>query len=258
MREKELNIIYKELRLSTLDENQKPMGVNKLSEKINIASSRISELENGKREMSLTELKAYHSFFNVSFEYLLGETEYKSTDMIELSVSERTGLSEEAIMQIQQTPYDGILSDFLETELSEGGVISLIFEYLVNKPTCGERIIISRDGKIRFDESSEITDYNDLFDISEVRTNELYKTIMLNKIISRITYIENTDQRKRVLDSKATHEWRERATKIYVDNEIFIQNYTPTPFEQTELYTALTEQIAKENTDNGKHNTKKE
>ena len=76
MSEKKLSEIYKALRMSKCDEKGNPMGVNKLAKLTGIASSRISELENGKREMSLTELKVYHSFFNVSFEYLLGETEY--------------------------------------------------------------------------------------------------------------------------------------------------------------------------------------
>ena len=35
-------------------------------------SARICELESGKRQMSLTELKAYRNFFKVNFEYLLG------------------------------------------------------------------------------------------------------------------------------------------------------------------------------------------
>lgn len=114
----ELSEIYRNLRLSTLDENKKPMGVNKLAEKLSIASSRISELENGKREMSLTELKVYHSFFNVSFEYLLGETEIQTANTNLVAVCKYTGLSEEAIRNICNLikKQKDIASEIIESE----------------------------------------------------------------------------------------------------------------------------------------------
>lgn len=39
-----------------------------------VSASHICELENGK-EPSLNELKVYHKHFNVTYEYLLGETQ---------------------------------------------------------------------------------------------------------------------------------------------------------------------------------------
>lgn len=60
--------------------NGKPVSQRKLSKEIGIAASHISELETG-RTPSTCELKAYHLFFRVSYEYLLGETdEYISSD----------------------------------------------------------------------------------------------------------------------------------------------------------------------------------
>lgn len=65
--------IYVKLR-----EEYKPDGVilsqRKLSSLIGITHSRISDIESGVRPPSISELKKYHHFFKVSYEYLLGET----------------------------------------------------------------------------------------------------------------------------------------------------------------------------------------
>lgn len=258
MRKLERKEIYKLLRESIIDENGKPLGVNKLAKKLNIASSRISELENGKREMSLTELKAYHDFFDASFEYLLGETEFKSSNMIEVSISERTGLSEEAISAIQQTVYEEGLSELLETELVEGGVISLILEYITTAPLYWKRLIVSKNGEMRFDESEEMCDYNGCLDMAEISTDELYKTVMFNKILSRISYIKNNSFEKIKKDNKAIQKWQEVNRKIMIENEVFSQTHTVTPFEETDLYKELNEHIEKEAADNGNHNPEDE
>lgn len=64
---------FKKLRLQYRP-NGKPVSQRGLAKVLNVAASHISELENG-RTPSLSELKAYHVFFHVSYEYLLGETE---------------------------------------------------------------------------------------------------------------------------------------------------------------------------------------
>ncbi len=95
---KELGERYKNLRLSI--EEKDPVSIKKLSELIGILPPRISELENGKRDMSLTELKAYHKYFKVSFEYLLGETDISSTNEDIKIACKVTGLSEEAVKKL--------------------------------------------------------------------------------------------------------------------------------------------------------------
>lgn len=45
-----------------------------LAKDLGIPAPKISELENNKRDASLTELKAYHKYFNVPYEYLLKKT----------------------------------------------------------------------------------------------------------------------------------------------------------------------------------------
>ena len=91
---------YKKLRQKIKDNNGNAISIKELSQSICIAAPRISELENNKREMSLTELKAYHTFFNVSFEYLLGETDIKSTKEDITSICKFTGLSEKTVEEI--------------------------------------------------------------------------------------------------------------------------------------------------------------
>ncbi|MDE6101488.1 MAG: helix-turn-helix domain-containing protein [Ruminococcus sp.] len=91
---------YKELRRTIKNSSGDTISIKDFSEQIQLATSRISELENGKREMSLTELKAYHNFFHVSFEYLLGETDIKSVNENIQTACKVTGLSEIAVCNL--------------------------------------------------------------------------------------------------------------------------------------------------------------
>ena len=64
---------HKKLRqeLNTYD---KVCTQDMLAEKLKITKTQISDLENGKREPSMTELKKYAKFFDAPMEYLLGIT----------------------------------------------------------------------------------------------------------------------------------------------------------------------------------------
>ncbi|MBE6826957.1 MAG: helix-turn-helix transcriptional regulator [Ruminococcus sp.] len=93
---------YKELRTSVKDESGNPISIKDFAAKcVKLQAPRISELENNKREMSLTELKAYHEYFKVSFEYLMGETDVKTVDEDIQAACKVTGLSEKAIETIR-------------------------------------------------------------------------------------------------------------------------------------------------------------
>jgi len=92
---------YKALRLSVKDESGQPISIKDFASNcVNLQSPRISELENNRREMSLTELKAYHNYFKVSFEYLMGETDVTTIDDKVKAACEITGLNEEAVNAI--------------------------------------------------------------------------------------------------------------------------------------------------------------
>lgn len=64
---------FKKLRLEYLVEG-KPLSQRALAPLIGISGTHISELETG-RTASFRELKCYHEFFRVSYEYLLNETD---------------------------------------------------------------------------------------------------------------------------------------------------------------------------------------
>lgn len=128
-----LGEVYKKLRFTVKTDSGETISIKEFAEKIGLAAPRISELENNKREMSLTELKAYHKFFDVSFEYLLGETDIASVDEYIQTACKVTGLSEKAIATIHFTvnpPYEEMPSDLIKESENE-------FEKIVSE-TCEE------------------------------------------------------------------------------------------------------------------------
>lgn len=93
---------YRQLRLSLRDENNEPISTRDFAENfVKLTAPRVSELENNKREMSLTELKAYHKCFGVSFEYLLGETDIMTVNEDIQMACKLTGLNDKAILQLK-------------------------------------------------------------------------------------------------------------------------------------------------------------
>ena len=69
---------------------------------------------------------------------------------------------------------------------------------------------------------------------------------MFNKILARISYVEKTSKEQVLLENEAIHKWREFRTRQYVNDELFVQSYIPTPFEETDLYKALQIKIISE------------
>lgn len=131
---------YRQLRLSLRDENNEPISTRDFAENfVKLTAPRVSELENNKREMSLTELKAYHKCFGVSFEYLLGETDTMTVNEDIQTACKVTGLSEKAVenlnnINILYTPImigviDELICDF--DHENEKGVLEDIFKYLL-------------------------------------------------------------------------------------------------------------------------------
>lgn len=93
---------YRQLRLSLRDENNEPISTRDFAENfVKLTAPRVSELENNKREMSLTELKAYHKCFGVSFEYLLGETDTMTVNEDIQTACKVTRLREDTIKQLK-------------------------------------------------------------------------------------------------------------------------------------------------------------
>lgn len=71
-----------------------------LAEKLHMVHSTISDIEHSKNPPTIEQLQAYHDFFHVSYEYLLGETDVTQTNLQD--ICEYTGLSEEAIEWLRE------------------------------------------------------------------------------------------------------------------------------------------------------------
>lgn len=108
---KKLGKRYKDLRekLSTFE---KDYTQAMLAKELGLTKPQISNLENGKREPSLNELKAYSKYFNCPMEYLIGikENRYYETGI----VCNELGLSDKSIKTLQFMNY--------KPELKEGQV----------------------------------------------------------------------------------------------------------------------------------------
>ena len=91
-----------------LDTIKRDCTQDELAKKIHISKPQISELENGKRLPSISELKVYHRYFNVPMEYLLGELDCRDYEYLEKST--QTGLSDKTIKS-----YNHILNFLIES-----------------------------------------------------------------------------------------------------------------------------------------------
>lgn len=101
-----------------LDTIKRDCTQDELAKKIHISKPQISELENGKRLPSISELKVYHRYFNVPMEYLLGELDCRDYEYLEKST--QTGLSDKTIKRLkilkESVPnYNHILNFLIES-----------------------------------------------------------------------------------------------------------------------------------------------
>lgn len=91
--------IFKRLREETAKDGGSPISQRELAEKLHIAYSGISNLENGKRDPSLVEARAYHDYFNVPLDYLFGYSNARSYE--NQAIGGEVGLSDEAIRTLK-------------------------------------------------------------------------------------------------------------------------------------------------------------
>ena len=101
---------FKKLRMELNPNEMKEYKAKDLSKELGISRPKISELEHG-RTASLSELQAYHKFFNVPYEYLLGEND--SRHYKNMAVSKEIGLSSEAIERIKKITQNKTLKRIL-------------------------------------------------------------------------------------------------------------------------------------------------
>lgn len=94
----ELHIIGNRLKELRLNYNE-GLTYRELEDKIKISYSRICDLESGQVMPSLNDLYNYQKFFNVSYDYLLGNVESK--EETNFNTSQDLGLSDKALKNLR-------------------------------------------------------------------------------------------------------------------------------------------------------------
>ncbi|MCB6547090.1 helix-turn-helix domain-containing protein [Blautia glucerasea] len=91
---------FRELRKEKNPSLMEDYKAKDLAKDLGIPAPKISELENNKRSASLTELKAYHKYFNVPYEYLLGENDSRYYQ--NMALSDELGLNGTSIEYLKR------------------------------------------------------------------------------------------------------------------------------------------------------------
>jgi DNA-binding XRE family transcriptional regulator len=119
-----------------------------LAKLIGVQKPQISDLENGKRLPSITELMAYSKRFKAPMEYLLGMSDNRNYE--NMVVGQELGLSDEAIAtlkfwkQYQFGGYSNILNILLAIE-DKFAILQRIDEYCFSNP---KEFVIAKSDKI--------------------------------------------------------------------------------------------------------------
>ncbi|MCI9008615.1 MAG: helix-turn-helix transcriptional regulator [Lachnospiraceae bacterium] len=123
---------FKKLRMEKNPNEMEDFKIKDLAKEIGIAAPKISELENNRRKASLSELQAYHRYFNVPYEYLLGENDSRYYE--NMTLSEETGLTGKSIEYLKLlykrfNSYSYNSSDRKTPEGTELRAINFLIEY---------------------------------------------------------------------------------------------------------------------------------
>lgn len=97
-------------RISYLRRNQL-MSQEDLAEKLGRKRTEVTMFETGARSIDANTIKEIAKIFNVSTDYLLGTTDFESSDINEIGINELTGLSLKAIKNLSRLKkyHDGYL-----------------------------------------------------------------------------------------------------------------------------------------------------
>ena len=108
---------YRKLR-HELNTEEHEYTATSLAKKLGLSKRVVSQAEND-GDVSLTTLKAYHDFFNVPIEYLLGD-EGSTRKYESINIGKVTGLTDEAIKmlgQCKEVGFSNTASDFIGHQL---------------------------------------------------------------------------------------------------------------------------------------------
>lgn len=101
---------FKGLREEILNDKGKVCTQRELAKILEIPYSRICDIEKGNRPASITELKAYKSYFNAPYEYMLGETENRHYE--NMLIGKDLGLSDDAIRTLTEIKESCIMGNY--------------------------------------------------------------------------------------------------------------------------------------------------
>lgn len=111
---------FKALRESKNPNEMEDYKAKDLAKDLGISTSRISDLETGERKPTLSQLKKYHDYFKVPYEYLLGENPSQYYEY--MVASKELGLSGKAIKIIKELTknktYARLLNILIEKHIS--------------------------------------------------------------------------------------------------------------------------------------------
>lgn len=92
----------KELRID------KKISLGKLEEAVDISTSNLGDYENDNKNPTVERLKRIAEFYGVSLDYLAGITEVKSVDFSVRAICDEIGLSEAAVIKLQEDTQPGV------------------------------------------------------------------------------------------------------------------------------------------------------
>lgn len=125
---------FKKLRMEKNPNEMEDFKIKDLAKEIRIAAPKISELENDRRKASLSELQAYHRYFNVPYEYLLGENDSRYYE--NMAQSDELGLSGQSleILKCAYKRFKGIEGKTLNTQPQDrdpDGILLRTVNYMI-------------------------------------------------------------------------------------------------------------------------------
>ena len=193
--------VFKTLRMKKNPNEMEDYKVKDLAAVLGISAPKISELEHG-RNASLSELRKYHDYFHVPYEYLLGESESPYYEY--MVASKEIGLSGETIKTIQKLTQNETFARLLNI-IIEKYMSALLVEIsngttymdLLNKCYIGDK-----DKAMEFNESLERAN-NEAMDALQKVTDS---TGQILRLISGNQNIEYCKMRAGAIMQEATGE----------------------------------------------------
>jgi transcriptional regulator with XRE-family HTH domain len=170
-----------------------------LAKLIGVQKPQISDLENGKRLPSITELMAYSARFKAPMEYLLGIEGFDNRDYENRKIGTELGLSDEAIIYLNHTKaIQPHLLKMINYMLStEEGVefIETMYKLKYLEPICCEKSgKLSTEYEIHFTDGSkeniDITDYKYML---MTKANNCINEIMNKETLLNLEKLEHID-----------------------------------------------------------------